>query len=131
MITFFVAFLTSLIVGAVLTLVVRNRAHAYGWFDQARSSRKIHARPIPRLGGLAIAHGRLDDARKLLDEALHLGVAWHSTHVLATSLVAFAALALAQGDAERAALLMGASEMTVETGVEGEVLRVTPGVKTP
>ncbi|HEY8211801.1 MAG TPA: MraY family glycosyltransferase [Myxococcaceae bacterium] len=57
MITFFVAFLTSLIVGAVLTLVVRNRAHAYGWFDQARSSRKIHARPIPRLGGLAIVGG--------------------------------------------------------------------------
>jgi UDP-GlcNAc:undecaprenyl-phosphate GlcNAc-1-phosphate transferase len=57
MITFFVAFLTSLVVGAVLTLVVRNRAHAYGWFDQARSSRKIHARPVPRLGGLAIVGG--------------------------------------------------------------------------
>ena len=58
MITSFVAFLTSLVVGAVLTLVVRNRAHAYGWFDQAKSSRKIHARPVPRLGGVAIAVGR-------------------------------------------------------------------------
>ncbi|HVE87765.1 MAG TPA: MraY family glycosyltransferase [Myxococcales bacterium] len=57
MITFFVAFLTSLVVGAVLTLVVRNRAHAYGWFDQARSSRKIHIRPVPRLGGVAIVGG--------------------------------------------------------------------------
>src|SRR5262245_12342402 len=57
MITFFVAFLTSLVVGAVLTLIVRNRAHAYGWFDQARSSRKIHARPVPRLGGVAIVGG--------------------------------------------------------------------------
>lgn len=57
MITFFVAFLTSLVVGAVLTLVVRNRAHAYGWFDQAKSSRKIHARPVPRLGGVAIVGG--------------------------------------------------------------------------
>lgn len=53
-ITFFVAFLCSVMVGAVLTLVVRNRALAYGWFDQARSSRKIHSHPVPRLGGVAI-----------------------------------------------------------------------------
>jgi UDP-GlcNAc:undecaprenyl-phosphate/decaprenyl-phosphate GlcNAc-1-phosphate transferase len=44
----------ALTVGAVLTLVVRNRAVKLGWYDQARSSRKVHARPIPRLGGTAI-----------------------------------------------------------------------------
>jgi UDP-GlcNAc:undecaprenyl-phosphate GlcNAc-1-phosphate transferase len=52
--TDFVAFLLSLMVGAVLTLVVRNRAVKFGWYDQTKSSRKVHAKPIPRLGGLAI-----------------------------------------------------------------------------
>jgi UDP-GlcNAc:undecaprenyl-phosphate/decaprenyl-phosphate GlcNAc-1-phosphate transferase len=54
MITYFVAFLCSLMVGAALTVVVRNRALAFGWVDQAKTSRKIHAKPIPRLGGVAI-----------------------------------------------------------------------------
>lgn len=57
MVTFVVAFFTSLVAGAILTLVVRNRAYAHGWFDQARSSRNIHAHPVPRLGGLAIVGG--------------------------------------------------------------------------
>ncbi|HEX4620651.1 MAG TPA: MraY family glycosyltransferase [Myxococcaceae bacterium] len=54
MITYFVAFLFALMVGAALTLVVRNRALVYGWVDQIKTSRKIHAKPIPRLGGVAI-----------------------------------------------------------------------------
>jgi UDP-GlcNAc:undecaprenyl-phosphate GlcNAc-1-phosphate transferase len=54
MITYFVAFLCSLMVGAALTVVVRNRALTYGWVDQIKTSRKIHAKPIPRLGGVAI-----------------------------------------------------------------------------
>jgi UDP-GlcNAc:undecaprenyl-phosphate GlcNAc-1-phosphate transferase len=54
MITDFVAFLLSLMVGAVLTIVVRNRAAHYGWYDQVKSSRKVHGRPVPRLGGIAI-----------------------------------------------------------------------------
>jgi UDP-GlcNAc:undecaprenyl-phosphate/decaprenyl-phosphate GlcNAc-1-phosphate transferase len=53
-ITDFVAFLLALMVGAVLTIVVRNRAVKLGWYDQAKSSRKVHAKPIPRLGGVAI-----------------------------------------------------------------------------
>lgn len=57
MVTFFVAFLVSLMVALVLTLVVRNRAHAWGWLDQANSSRKVHVRPIPRLGGIGIVGG--------------------------------------------------------------------------
>src|SRR4051812_8434031 len=57
MVTYFVAFLLSLMVGAVLTVVVRNRAHAYRLYDQANTSRKIHAHPIPRLGGVAIVVG--------------------------------------------------------------------------
>ena len=54
MITDFAAFLLSLMVGAVLTLVVRNQAVKLRWYDQAKSSRKVHSQPIPRLGGVAI-----------------------------------------------------------------------------
>jgi UDP-GlcNAc:undecaprenyl-phosphate GlcNAc-1-phosphate transferase len=57
MISFWVAFLCALVVGAALTLVVRNRALHYGWLDRASSSRKIHRQPIPRLGGVAIVGG--------------------------------------------------------------------------
>ncbi|RKH68001.1 MraY family glycosyltransferase [Corallococcus llansteffanensis] len=57
MITFFVAFLVSLVVALALTWVVRERALAWGWLDQANSSRKVHVRPIPRLGGIGIVGG--------------------------------------------------------------------------
>src|SRR4051794_39326249 len=57
MITYPVAFLCSLVVAAALTYVVREQALARGLLDQARSSRKIHTRPTPRLGGLAIVLG--------------------------------------------------------------------------
>lgn len=49
-----VAFLVSLFVAAVATPLLRRFAVDHGLFDQARSSRKIHERPIPRLGGIAI-----------------------------------------------------------------------------
>ncbi|QRK12719.1 undecaprenyl/decaprenyl-phosphate alpha-N-acetylglucosaminyl 1-phosphate transferase [Archangium violaceum] len=57
MITYLVAFLVALMVAMVLTLVVRNRALAWGLLDQANSSRKIHVQPIPRLGGIGIVGG--------------------------------------------------------------------------
>ncbi|SEN12645.1 UDP-GlcNAc:undecaprenyl-phosphate GlcNAc-1-phosphate transferase [Stigmatella aurantiaca] len=57
MITFLVTFLVALTVCLGLTLVVRNRALAWGWVDQANSSRKVHVQPIPRLGGVAIVAG--------------------------------------------------------------------------
>jgi UDP-GlcNAc:undecaprenyl-phosphate GlcNAc-1-phosphate transferase len=56
-ITYLVAFLVALMVALALTLVVRNRALAWGLLDQANSSRKVHARPIPRLGGIGIVGG--------------------------------------------------------------------------
>jgi UDP-GlcNAc:undecaprenyl-phosphate GlcNAc-1-phosphate transferase len=49
-----VAFVLSLLFGALLTPIVRALARQYGVLDHARSSRKIHGRPIPRLGGIAI-----------------------------------------------------------------------------
>ncbi|MFL5319946.1 MAG: MraY family glycosyltransferase [Myxococcaceae bacterium] len=54
MTTFFVAFLVSLMVGAVMTLAVRHVALRFNWLDHSLSSRKVHARPVPRLGGVAI-----------------------------------------------------------------------------
>lgn len=49
-----VAFLLSLVVAAIGTPLIRGIAVRRGLLDQARSSRKIHDRPIPRLGGVAI-----------------------------------------------------------------------------
>ena len=49
-----VAFLLSLLCGTVLTPIVRRLAYRFGALDHARSSRKIHGHPIPRLGGVAI-----------------------------------------------------------------------------
>src|SRR5690242_19510066 len=40
--------------GTFLTPVVRRLAHRFGALDHARSSRKNHGHPIPRLGGIAI-----------------------------------------------------------------------------
>jgi UDP-GlcNAc:undecaprenyl-phosphate GlcNAc-1-phosphate transferase len=40
--------------GTGLTPIVRRLAHRFGALDHARSSRKIHGAPIPRLGGIAI-----------------------------------------------------------------------------
>lgn len=54
MITASVAFVVSLAVAVVGTPLIRSLAVRRGLLDQARSSRKIHDRPIPRLGGIAI-----------------------------------------------------------------------------
>src|SRR6185312_5813298 len=49
-----VAFVLSMFCGTLLTPLVRRLAHRFGALDHARSSRKIHGHPIPRLGGIAI-----------------------------------------------------------------------------
>jgi UDP-GlcNAc:undecaprenyl-phosphate GlcNAc-1-phosphate transferase len=49
-----VAFLLSMLCGTILTPLVRRLAHRFGALDLARSSRKIHGKPIPRIGGIAI-----------------------------------------------------------------------------
>jgi len=49
-----VAFLLSMLCGTILTPLVRRLAHRFGALDLARSSRKIHGKPIPRIGGVAI-----------------------------------------------------------------------------
>jgi UDP-GlcNAc:undecaprenyl-phosphate GlcNAc-1-phosphate transferase len=49
-----ISFLISLVLAAALTPMVRAFAIARGWFDYGLEARKVHGRPIPRLGGVAI-----------------------------------------------------------------------------
>jgi hypothetical protein len=63
-----------------------------------------------QLGVLAVEQGRLKEARAQLDEALELSMAARSTRSVTLCLAAFAQLAFAAGDPERAALLAGAAE---------------------
>ena len=52
-----VAFVLACLVSVLLTPFIRRFALARGLFDDQLSARKIHGRPIPRLGGLAIVAG--------------------------------------------------------------------------
>jgi ATP/maltotriose-dependent transcriptional regulator MalT len=62
------------------------------------------------MGTVAVAQGRLDQARDQLDEALEQGMSANITSSMALGLIAFARLALADGDPGRAALLTAAAE---------------------
>ena len=61
------------------------------------------------MGTVAILQDRLVQARELLDEALAQSAGADSTGSMGLCLMAFARLALAEGDPERAALLAGAA----------------------
>ncbi len=50
----FAAFAVSMTMAAVLTPLVRRMALRGGAVDHAITSRKVHRRPVPRVGGLAI-----------------------------------------------------------------------------
>src|SRR5262249_60798803 len=60
-----------------------------------------------QLGKLAVVQGRLDEGHALLDEALELSLATHSTRSVTLCLAGFARLALSEGDPERAAAVAG------------------------
>jgi len=62
------------------------------------------------LGTVDVLRGRLGHARELLDEALDLSLPIYVTRNVTLCLVAYARLAAAAGDPERAALLAGAVE---------------------
>ncbi len=49
-----VAFISATLAAAILTPLARELAHRSGLLDHALTSRKIHGKPIPRLGGIAI-----------------------------------------------------------------------------
>jgi hypothetical protein len=62
------------------------------------------------LGSLAMARGRLHDARAVLDEGMDLSLQANSTFSVALCLAAFAQLAFAEGNPRRAALVAGAAD---------------------
>ena len=51
------SFLLSMVCAAALTPLLRGLAFERGWLDHGLEARKIHGRPIPRLGGVAIVLG--------------------------------------------------------------------------
>jgi predicted ATPase len=63
-----------------------------------------------QLAILEIARGQLDEAQALLDKALALSISSRSTQYLTQTLAAFGRLAFERGEAERAALLIGAAD---------------------
>jgi predicted ATPase len=96
---------------------------ALGRYDDAlqhlREARKLSERaggdwltagPRVQLAILAVLRGRPDEARPLLAEALERSLAARSTPFVTLCLVAYAWLAFADGDPERAARLEGAAE---------------------
>jgi tetratricopeptide (TPR) repeat protein len=85
------------------TQEVRDLAERFGYSWLAAWSRV-------QLGRLDIVRGWLDEARELLDEALGLSLAVYVTRNVTLCLVAYAQLAMAEGEPERAALLAGAIE---------------------
>jgi predicted ATPase len=85
---------------------LREARDLAGRFDHAGLS----AWSQVQLGILAIARGRPEEARALLDEGLELSLATHATRNVTLYLTAFAQLAFVQGEGERAALLAGAAE---------------------
>jgi len=54
MLTAALAFGSALFIGAFVTPLIRDYAHRVGAVDHALSSRKLHTRPTPRVGGIAI-----------------------------------------------------------------------------
>ena len=52
--TYLTLFLISLFSSLFVTPVVRRLAQRYGWLDVPKDDRRVHALPIPRLGGVAV-----------------------------------------------------------------------------
>jgi tetratricopeptide (TPR) repeat protein len=101
--------------GLVETAMGRHEA-ALGHLREARAlagrfdGAGLSAWSQVQLGILALAQGRSEEARALLDEGMELSWASHSTRNVTLCLTAFAQLAFVQGEGERAALLAGAAE---------------------
>jgi len=80
-----VAFLLAVLVSALLTPVLRRFALRHRLFDDHVSTRKVHGRPIPRLGGLAIALAFYVPLLALLFETSSVGEIFYARTNLATA----------------------------------------------
>ncbi len=126
-------FWTALAVGSLGTVesTVGRNDDAVGHLSEARTLADridhpwLSAWSRVLLSSVAVAAGRLGEARALLDEALGPSLATRSTNGVTLCLFAYARLALAEGNAERAAQLAGAAE-----GLRGRAgLRVWPTLR--
>jgi predicted ATPase/DNA-binding SARP family transcriptional activator len=72
---------------------------------------QVHAVALAALGHIEVAAGRLQDARDCYEQALEVALATHDRPVIARVIGLSAAIALADGDAGRAAELLGAAEV--------------------
>lgn len=52
--TYLALFVISVCSSLVLTPLIRRLSERRGWFDEPRDDRRVHKKPIPRLGGIAI-----------------------------------------------------------------------------
>lgn len=54
MLTYVVAFFLAALISAITTPIVARIAFRYDLLDRPTSARKVHTRPIPRIGGIAV-----------------------------------------------------------------------------
>lgn len=52
--TYLLIFVVASCSSLMLTPIVRRACEHYGWLDQPRDDRRVHQKPVPRLGGVAI-----------------------------------------------------------------------------
>lgn len=52
--TYLSIFVIALVSSLIITPIIRRIAQRRGWFDLPNEKRRLHSRPIPRLGGVAI-----------------------------------------------------------------------------
>ena len=83
-----VAFLCSALAALVLTPLVRALARHIGAIDHALTSRKIHGRPVPRLGGVAIVAAFYAPILGLLVADSALGRIFYADEARAMGLIA-------------------------------------------
>jgi UDP-GlcNAc:undecaprenyl-phosphate/decaprenyl-phosphate GlcNAc-1-phosphate transferase len=92
-----VAFILACLVSALLTPMVRRFALRHHLFDDHVSSRKVHGRPIPRLGGLGIAAGFYAPLLGLLFASTGVGLIFYASSRMAIAFLAGGAAILALG----------------------------------
>jgi UDP-GlcNAc:undecaprenyl-phosphate/decaprenyl-phosphate GlcNAc-1-phosphate transferase len=114
-----VAFILACLVSALLTPLVRQFALRRHLFDDHVSSRKVHGRPIPRLGGLAIAAGFYVPLLALLIESSGVGAIFYASSQQAIAFLAGGAAVLALGIYDDLRGAGAIAKFTAQFGIAG------------
>ena len=110
-------FAIALIASALLTPAIRNFAVNHSFFDVVGSVRKVHTRPVPRLGGIAIILSWLIATSVLLAISPSLRERFSSMQPRATVFVVGALLAAALGLADDIWRLRARYKLAVQLGI--------------